>query len=90
MYRKSIDCYRLDGNLICLINKSEMFFQAVAVSIRLYGGTNWTLTKRLEIKLYGNYTKMLCPILNNWKKRLTKEHLCSHYSFTITQTIQVR
>ena len=32
------------------------FFQAAAVSILLYGCTTWTLTKRLEKKLDGNYT----------------------------------
>ena len=32
------------------------FFQAVVVSILLYGCTTWTLTKRIEKKLNGNYT----------------------------------
>ena len=36
------------------------FFQAVIVSIVLYGCTTWTLTKRLD----GNYTRMLRAILN--------------------------
>ena len=40
------------------------FFQAAVVSILLYGCTNWTLTKRLEKKLDGNYTRMLRVILN--------------------------
>ena len=35
------------------------FFQAAVVSILLYGCTTWTLTKRLEKKLDGNYTRML-------------------------------
>ena len=35
------------------------FFQAVVVSILLYGCTIWTLTKRLKKKLGGNYTRML-------------------------------
>ena len=34
------------------------FFQAAVVSILLYGCTTCTLTKRLEKKLDGNYTKM--------------------------------
>ena len=33
------------------------FFQAAVVSILLYGCTTWTLTKWLEKKLDGNYTK---------------------------------
>ena len=32
------------------------FFQAAVVSILLYGCTTWTLNKRLEKKLDGNYT----------------------------------
>ena len=35
------------------------FFQAPVVSILLYGCTTWTLTKRMEKKLDGNYTRML-------------------------------
>ena len=35
------------------------FFQAAVTSIRLYGYTTWTLTKRLEKKLDGNYTRIL-------------------------------
>ena len=35
------------------------FFQAAVVSILLYGCTTWTLTKRMEKKLDGNYTRML-------------------------------
>ena len=41
------------------------FFQAVVVLILLYGCTTWTLTKRLEKKLDGNYTRMLRAISNN-------------------------
>ena len=40
------------------------FFQAAAVSILLYGCTTWKLTKQLEKKLDGNYTRMLRAILN--------------------------
>ena len=40
------------------------FFQAAVTSILLYGCTTWTLTKRLEKKLDGNYTRMLRAILN--------------------------
>ena len=44
------------------------FIQAAVVSILLYGCTTWTLTKRLEKKLDGNYTRMLREILNkSWR-----------------------
>ena len=39
-------------------------FQAAVVSILLYGCTTWTLTKRLEKKLDGNYTRILLAILD--------------------------
>ena len=39
-------------------------FQAAVVSILLYGCTTWTLTKRLEKKLDGNYSRMLRAVLN--------------------------
>ena len=34
------------------------FFQAAVMSILLYGCTRWTLTKLMEKKLHGNYTRM--------------------------------
>ena len=69
------------------------FFQAVAVSILLYGCTTWTLTKRLEKKLDGNYTRMLRAILNkSWRQNQlgpTRHQLYGHLP-PITKTIQVR
>ena len=44
-------------------------FQPAVVSILLYGCTTWTLTKQLEKKLNGNYTRMLRAILNkSWRQ----------------------
>ena len=66
------------------------FFQAAVVSILLYGCTTWTLTKRLEKKLDGNYTRMLRAILNkSWWQHPTRRHLYGHLP-PITKTIQVR
>ena len=66
------------------------FFQAVVVSILLYGCTTWTLTKRLEKKLDGNYTRMLRVILNkSWRQHPTRHHLYGHLP-PITKTIQAR
>ena len=49
------------------------FFQAAVTSILLYGCTTWTLTKRLEKKLDGNYTRMLRAILNkSWQQHPTR------------------
>ena len=66
------------------------FFQAAVVSIQLYGCTTWTLTKRLEKKLDGNYTRMLRAILNkSWRQHPTRRQLYGHLP-PITKTIQVR
>ena len=66
------------------------FFQAAVTSILLYGCTTWTLKKRLEKKLDGNYTRMLRAILNkSWQQHPTRHQLYGHLP-PITKTIQVR
>ena len=66
------------------------FFQAAVVLILLYGYTTWMLTKRLEKKLDGNYTRMLRAILNkSWRQHPTRYQLYSRLP-PITKTIQVR
>ena len=66
------------------------FFQAAVTSILLYGCTTWTLTKQLEKKLDGNYTRMLRAILNkSWQQHPTRHQLYGHLP-PITKTIQVR
>ena len=64
--------------------------QAAVMSILLYGCTTWTLTKQLEKKLDGNYTRMLRAILNkSWWQHPTKHPLYGHLP-PITKTIKVR
>ena len=66
------------------------FFQRAVVSILLYGCTIWTLTKRLEKKLDGNYTRMLRAILNkSWQQHPTRHQLYGHLP-PIKKIIQVR
>ena len=66
------------------------FFQAAVTSILLYGCTTWTLTKRLEKKLDGNYRRMLRAILNkSWWQHPTRHQLYGHLP-PIAKTIQVR
>ena len=84
-------------NRLSIIWKSDLtdkmkrsFFQAAVTSILLYGCTTWTLTKRLEKKLDGNYTRMLRAIRNkSWQQHPTRHQLYSHLP-PITKTIQVR
>ena len=66
------------------------FFHAAVVSILLYGCTTWTLTKLLEKKLDGNYTRMLRAILNkSWRQHPTRLQLYGHLP-PITKTLKVR
>ena len=60
------------------------------IRYRINHKTTWTLTKRLEKKLDGNYTRMLRAILNkSWRQHPTKHQLYG-YLPPITKTIQVR
>ena len=66
------------------------FFQAAVVSILLYGSTTWTLTKRMEKKLDGNYSRMLWAILNkSWRQHPTRQNLYGHLP-PITKAIKIR
>ena len=74
--------------LSCFPTIKYSFLQVV--SILLYGCTTWTLTKRMEEKLDGNYIRMLQAILNKfWCQHPTKQQLYSHWP-PITKTIKVR
>ena len=85
------------ANRLSVILKSDLtdkmkrsFFNAVIVSILLYGCTTWTLTKRMEKKLDGNATRMLRAILNNsWRQHPTKHQLYGHLP-PITKIIKTR
>ena len=74
-----------------LTNKMKCsFFQAAIVLILLYGPLTWTLTKRLEKRIDGNYTRMLQAILNrSWRQYPTKQKLYGHLA-SIMKTIQIR
>ena len=66
------------------------FFQAAVMSILLCGCTTWTLTKRLEKKLDGNYTRMLRAILNKSRQQHSTRHQLYGHLPPITKTIQAR
>ena len=66
------------------------FFQAAVILIPLYECTTWTLTKHMEKKLDGNYTRMLQAILNkSWRQHPTKQQLNGHLP-PIMKTIQIK
>ena len=66
------------------------FFQGAVVLILLYRFTTWTLTKRMEKKLDGNYTRMLRAILNkSWRQQPAKQQLYGHLP-PIMKTIKVK
>ena len=84
-------------DILSIIWKSDLtdkmkrsFFQIAFILILLYVCTTWTLTKRLEKKLDGNYTRMLQAILNkSWQQHPTRHQLYGHLP-PITKPIQVR
>ena len=58
-------------NKMDIVWKSELskdlkcrFFHTTVESIMMYGATAWTLTKSLELKLDGTYTRMMKAFLN--------------------------
>ena len=56
----------------------------------LYGCTTWTLIKRMEKKINGNYTRMLRVILNkSWRQHPTKQQVYGQL-LPITKTIKFR
>ena len=68
----------------------RILLQAAVVSILLYGCTTWTISKRLEKKPYGNYTRMLRAILNKSRRQHPTKHQLYGHLTPITKTIQVR
>ena len=83
-------------NRLLVLSKSDLtnkikhsFFQAVVVLILLFGCTPWMLTKHMEKKLDGNYTRTLQAILNkSWRQHPTKQQLYGHLP-PILKTIKV-
>ena len=71
---------------LSLIWKSDLInmikcsvFQAAVMLIQLYGCTTWKLTKRIEKKLDGNYTRILRAVLNKFRRQHpTKRQLYGH------------
>ena len=62
----------------------------MVVSILLYRCTAWTLTKCMDKKLDGNYTRILRAVLNkSWRQHPTKQQLYGHLP-PIMKTIKVR
>ena len=76
------------SNLTDKIKRS--FFQAAVVSILLYWCTTWTLTKRLEKKLDGNYSRMLRAILNKTRQQHPTRHQLYSHLPPIAKTIEAR
>ncbi len=57
--------------------KSKNDYLVLAVQfVLLYGSSSWTLTKQLESKLNGNYTRMLRAVVNkSWRDHATNKEL---------------
>ena len=76
---------------LSIIWKSDLIkLNAVSSKQRLCRYTTWMLTKWLEKKLDGNYTRILRAILNkSWQQHLTRHQLYGHRP-PITKTIRAR
>ncbi|XP_063586900.1 uncharacterized protein LOC134764250 [Penaeus indicus] len=71
-------------------NLKRDFFRATVESILLYGCTTWTLTRKLENRLDGTYTRIPRAVLNkSWQQHPTKEELYRKIP-PITPTIRER
>ena len=67
------------GYLCTLLIIYIYIYQAAVVSILVYRGTTWTLTKHIEKNLDGNYIRMIRAILNkSWNQHPTKQQIYSH------------
>ena len=52
------------------------FFRATLESVLLYGAETWTLTKKMNDRLDGTYTKMLRVVLGvSWRDHMTNKEL---------------
>ena len=65
------------------------FFQAAVVSILLYWCSTWTLTKRLEKTLDGNYARMLRAIVKKSRRQHPTRHQLQGHP-PIMKTTQIR
>ena len=67
------------GNLIFPIRIKTRIFQAVAMSVLVYGSTTWTCMKQLEKNQDENYARMLHDVLNkSWMQYPTKHQFYIH------------
>ena len=67
-----------------------LLYRRIIYILLLYECTPWTLTKRMEKKLDGNYARMLRAVLNKtWTQHPTKQQLYGYLTST-RKTIQVR
>ena len=65
--------YQSYGKLNLSDKIKQDFFPGDALSVQLYGCTRQTLTKCIEKKLDGNYTRILNAVLNkSWKQHCAK------------------
>ena len=72
------------------ISFKRKFFRATVKSVLTYSSQVWTLTKSLENKLNGAYTRMLRAALNvHWSQRVTNKELYNDLP-KITETIRYR
>lgn len=56
----------------------------------MYAAPNWALTKTLQSKLDGSYTRVRGAILNIWRRHPAKSQLYKHMSNNFTSSCERR
>ena len=71
--KKNFEIRKAQAWVAC--NKINLFKTCVE-SILLYGSETWTMSKQLEKRLYGTYTRFVMGLQNiNWKQHFTLEKI---------------
>ena len=66
------------------------FFRATVESVLLYGAESWTLTKTLQTRLNGTFTRLLRTALNiSWKQHKTNNELYGELPL-VSDTLKLR
>ena len=74
-----MECSKQDGRILKSKIQRELkirFFRATGESVIMYSTESWTLTKTLEKRLDGVYTRMIRTVLDiPWKRHITNKEL---------------
>ena len=77
--------HNIESPIVFIEQLNNMTLLATIDSVLIYDSVSWTLTKSLEKRLNGNYTRMLRAILNrSWKYHPNNKQLYAYISDIFT------